>query len=153
MSSCLTQKFDSMKYSLHSHKGSCLGQRHDLQSLTLTSCFYKNIYHKVIYVYFYQNIFEDKFVHIWFSHFQTQQVKSYSWFIFLMFDPNLVQNDSLYEYRASMWYKYEFFLEKCYISTTRKIFKQNYILNILLKCHYYIIYNKYNHILYVCMHT
>ena len=31
-------------------------------------------------------------------------------------------------------------------------FQKNYILNILLKCHYYIIY-KYNHILYVCMYN
>jgi len=31
--------------------------------------------------------------------------------------------------------------------------KKNHIFNILLKCHYYIIYYKYNHILYVCMHT
>jgi hypothetical protein len=32
-----------------------------------------------------------------FSHFQTQQLKSYSWFIFLIFDSNYVQNDLIYQ--------------------------------------------------------
>jgi len=35
-----------------------------------------------------------------------------------------------------------------------KNFQRNlYFFNILLKCHYCSIYNKYNHILYICMHT
>jgi hypothetical protein len=38
-------------YSLHTGIRWCLGQRHGLQSTTLTSLFYKNIYWKVIYVY------------------------------------------------------------------------------------------------------
>jgi hypothetical protein len=29
---------------------------------------------------------------IWFSHFQTQRLKNYSWFIFLIFNLNIVQN-------------------------------------------------------------
>ena len=33
---------------------------------------------------------------IWLSHFQTQQLKSYSLFIFLIFDPSLVQNDFIF---------------------------------------------------------
>ena len=37
--------------------------------------------------------------------------------------------------------------------TMRKNFKGIYIFNILLKCHFCSIYNKYNHILYVLMHT
>jgi hypothetical protein len=31
---------------------------------------------------------------IWFSHFQTQPLKSYSWFMFLMFDWNLIKTTS-----------------------------------------------------------
>jgi len=38
-------------YSLHTRKESRFGQRHGLQSLTMTSYFYKNIYHQVIYLY------------------------------------------------------------------------------------------------------
>jgi hypothetical protein len=41
-----------------------LGQQHDLQSITLTSILYKNIYWKVIYVYFYENNFQDKSIDI-----------------------------------------------------------------------------------------
>jgi len=33
-------------------------------TLTLTSYFYKNIYQKVVYVYFYESIFQDKFIHM-----------------------------------------------------------------------------------------
>ena len=33
---------------------------------------------------------------IWLSRFQTQQLKSYSLFIFLIFDPSLVQNDFIF---------------------------------------------------------
>jgi hypothetical protein len=35
-----------------------------LQSTTLTSYFYKNIYQKVIHVYFYESIFQDKSIHM-----------------------------------------------------------------------------------------
>jgi hypothetical protein len=42
-------------------------QRHGLQSITLTLVFYKNIYSKVIYVYFYESIFQDKSIHIVFT--------------------------------------------------------------------------------------
>jgi hypothetical protein len=38
---------------------------------------------------------------IWLSHFQTQQLKSYSWFIFPIFDQNFVQNDFIFEYWGS----------------------------------------------------
>ena len=51
-------------YSLHTWKECRFGQRHGLQSLTLTSYFYKNIYRKVIYLYFYESIFQDKFIHM-----------------------------------------------------------------------------------------
>jgi hypothetical protein len=44
-----------------------LGQRHVLQNTTLTSCYYKNIYRIVVYVYFYESIFEDKSIHIVFT--------------------------------------------------------------------------------------
>jgi hypothetical protein len=41
-----------------------LGQRHGLQNTTSTSCYYKQI---VMYVYFYESIFEDKSIHIVFT--------------------------------------------------------------------------------------
>jgi hypothetical protein len=47
-------------------------------------------------VFFKTNLF------IWFSHFQTQHLKSYSRFIFPMFDSNLVQNDFLYQHEESI---------------------------------------------------
>jgi hypothetical protein len=34
-----------------------IGDRHNLQNITLTSYFYKDIYSKVIYVYFYKSLF------------------------------------------------------------------------------------------------
>jgi hypothetical protein len=43
-------------YSLRFGKGSRLGQRHSLESTTLTSYFYKNNYEKLTYVYFYESI-------------------------------------------------------------------------------------------------
>ena len=54
-------------YSLHIGKRRRLGQRHGLQNITLTSCYYKNIYRKVLYVYFYESIFLDKSIHIIFT--------------------------------------------------------------------------------------
>ena len=51
-------------YSLHTQNKWCLGQWHDLQNTTLTSYFSKNIYQKVIYVYFHKSIFQDKYIHI-----------------------------------------------------------------------------------------
>ena len=51
-------------YSLHTWKECRFGQRHGLQDVTLTSYFYKNIYRKVIYLYFYECIFQDKFIHM-----------------------------------------------------------------------------------------
>ncbi len=54
-------------YSLCTHKWSRFGQRHGLQNTILTSCFYKYIYWKVIYIYFYESIFQDKSIHIIFT--------------------------------------------------------------------------------------
>jgi len=56
-----------MSYSLHTRKESRLEQRHGFQSLTLTLYFYKNIYQKLIYEYFYESIFKDKFIHMIFT--------------------------------------------------------------------------------------
>jgi hypothetical protein len=47
-------------YSLRFHIRSRLGQRHSHQNTILTSLLYKNIYWKVIYVYSYENYFQDK---------------------------------------------------------------------------------------------
>jgi hypothetical protein len=52
------------KYSLHIGKRSRFGQQHGLQRITLTSYFYKNIYLKVIFVYFYKSIFQDKSINV-----------------------------------------------------------------------------------------
>ena len=54
-------------YFLRTHKTLRLGQRHGLQNTTLTTCYYKNIYEKVVYVYFYESIFQDKSIHIIFT--------------------------------------------------------------------------------------
>jgi len=53
-------------YSLYTHKRSRLEQQHSLQNLILTFYFYKNIYQKVVYIYFYGSIFQNKFIHIFF---------------------------------------------------------------------------------------
>jgi hypothetical protein len=58
------KQFCQCIYSLQVGKRSRFRQRHGLQSITLTLFFYKNIYLKVIYVYFYENIFQDKSIHI-----------------------------------------------------------------------------------------
>jgi hypothetical protein len=50
--------------SMHTGNLSHFGQRHGLQSITLTSYFYKNIYLKVIYVYFYESTCQDKSIHM-----------------------------------------------------------------------------------------
>ena len=89
-------------YSFHTRKRSRFGQRHSVQKLTLTSYFYKKYLSqiKVIYFYFYESIFKTN-LFICFLYFETQQFKSYSWFIFPMFDPNFVQNDILFGYGGS----------------------------------------------------
>jgi len=51
-------------YSLYIRKESGFGWRHDFQNLTLTSYFYKNIYRKLIYLYFYKSVFQDKSIYI-----------------------------------------------------------------------------------------
>ena len=51
-------------YSLYTRKECHFVQWRDLQSLTLTFYFYKNIYRKVIYLYFYESIFQDKSIHM-----------------------------------------------------------------------------------------
>jgi hypothetical protein len=66
-----------MRYSLHTDNSGRFGQRHCLESITLTSYFYKNIYWKVIYVYFYENTFQDKSIYMVFT-FPNQQLESYS---------------------------------------------------------------------------
>ena len=54
-------------YSFRIGKESHFGQPHGLQNTTLICYFYKNIYQKVIYVYFYESIFKDKSIHIIFT--------------------------------------------------------------------------------------
>ena len=53
-----------VEYFFHSRKEYRFGQRYSLQSLTLTSYFCKNIYRKVIYLYFYESVFQDKSIHM-----------------------------------------------------------------------------------------
>jgi hypothetical protein len=88
-------------YSLHTHKISRFGQWHDLESLILTSYFLKKYFIKKWYRYIFIKVFFKTNLFIWFSYFQTQQLKNYSWFIFSIFDSSLVQNDLFYEYRKS----------------------------------------------------
>jgi hypothetical protein len=54
-------------YSLLFGKRSRLGQRYGLQNTSLTSIFYKNIYWKVIYVYFYENGFQNEYIDMIFT--------------------------------------------------------------------------------------
>ena len=57
-----------------------LGQRHGLQNTTLTSYSSKNIYQKVIYVYFHKSIFQDKSIHIIFTF-----SNSTTWELFMIY--------------------------------------------------------------------
>jgi hypothetical protein len=54
-------------YSLWFGKRSRLRQQHGLQNTTLTSLFYKYIYSKVIFVYFYENDFQNKSIDVIFT--------------------------------------------------------------------------------------
>jgi hypothetical protein len=54
-------------YSFHIGNSNRFGQWHGLQSITLTSYFYKNIYWKVIYVYFYESTFQNKSIRMVFT--------------------------------------------------------------------------------------
>jgi hypothetical protein len=47
----------AVTYSLYTHKESRLEQQHGLQRVTLTLCFYKNIYQNVVYIYTFMNVF------------------------------------------------------------------------------------------------
>ena len=47
-------------------------------------------------VFFKNNLF------IWFLYFEIQQLKRYLRFIFPMFDPNLIQNNFVFEYGGSI---------------------------------------------------
>ena len=67
-------------YSLHTQKTWRLGQRHGLQNTILTSYFSKNIYQKVIYVYFHKSIFQDKSIHIIFIF-----SNSITWELFIIY--------------------------------------------------------------------
>jgi hypothetical protein len=58
----------------------------------LTSYCYKNICRIVMYVYFYESIFQDKSIHLVFTFANSTIL----WFIFSMFDPNLVLNVSFF---------------------------------------------------------
>jgi hypothetical protein len=71
-------------YSLCTRKESRFGQRYGLQNTTLTSCFYKNIYQKVIYVYFYESIFQDKSIHTIFTF-----LNSTIWELFMIYIPKV----------------------------------------------------------------
>jgi len=67
-------------YSRHTQNNWRLGQRHGLQNTTLTSYFSKNIYQKVIYVYFHKSIFQDKSIHIIFTF-----SNSTTWELFMIY--------------------------------------------------------------------
>jgi len=56
-----------ISHSLYIGNSSRFGQRRGLQRITLTSYFYKNIYLKAIYVYFYESTFQDKSIHMVFT--------------------------------------------------------------------------------------
>ena len=92
-------------YSLHVDKRSLLGQGHGLQNITLTLCYYKNIYIKVRYVYFYENIFQDKSIHIIFTFANSTILK-----LLMIYIPNVwpkpCPNDFFYQYGGSIIYSW-----------------------------------------------
>jgi hypothetical protein len=71
-------------YSLRFHIRSRLGQRHGHQSTTLTSLFCKNLYWKVIYVYFYESNFQDKSIYMIFTFSNSTTSK-----LFMIYIPNV----------------------------------------------------------------
>ena len=62
-------------YSLCTKKWNRFGQQHGLQSITLTTYFYKDIYQKLIYVNFCESIFQDKSIHMVFTFFKLNNLK------------------------------------------------------------------------------
>ena len=66
---------------------------------------FTKIFIKKWYMYIFMKVFFKINLFMWFSLFQTQQLKSYSWFIFPMFNLNLVQNDLFYQHGASTNYQ------------------------------------------------
>jgi hypothetical protein len=64
-----------MTYSLRFHIRSRLGQRYGYQSTTLTSLFYKNLYWRITYVYYYQTTFQDKSIYMIFHIFKLNDLK------------------------------------------------------------------------------
>ena len=48
-------------------------------------------------------VFFKKNLFIWFLYFETQQLESYSCFIFSIFDPNLVHTDIFFKYGDSIF--------------------------------------------------
>jgi hypothetical protein len=82
-------------YYLLTPSGFLLEVVYDSNTVTKTQLWlllYKYLLESYIYIYSYKVILKTN-LFISFLHFQTQPLKSYSWFIFLMFDSNLVQND------------------------------------------------------------
>jgi hypothetical protein len=92
-------------YSLRTRKESRFGQRHGLQNTTLTFCFYKNIYQKVICVYFYESIFQDKSIHIIFTF-----SNSTTWELFMIYIPKVWLKP--YPKRLPLWVRKEY-MESC----------------------------------------
>jgi hypothetical protein len=69
--------------SLSADNLSRFGHRHGLRSIILTSYFYKNIYSKVIYVYFDESTFQDKSIHMVFTFSNSTILK-----LFMIYIPN-----------------------------------------------------------------
>jgi hypothetical protein len=55
-------------------------------------------------MYIFVKVFFKTNIFIWFLYFQTQQYKSYLWFIFSVFDPSLVQNDFIFKHEGSTFH-------------------------------------------------
>jgi len=93
---------------LHTYKRSRLGQRHGLQSSSLTFCFYKNIYQKVVYVYFYKSIF------------QSRQIYSYGFHI-SKFNNLKIIHGLIFQCLIQTWFKTIFFLDIKGVQCTRRM--------------------------------
>ena len=88
-------------YSLHTKKNKVILNSDTVSKVLLWLLVFIKIFIKKWYMYIFMKVFFKTNLFIWLSHFQTQQLKSYLWFIFSIFDSSIIQNNLNYQYRGS----------------------------------------------------
>jgi len=116
-----------LPYSLHTQKTWRLGQRHGLQNTTLTSYFSKNIYQKVIYVYFYKSIFQDKSIHIIFIF-----SNSITWELFMIYILKVWLKPCPKRQVFWVWREYSIVVFSGYLFHHRYACELNYLVTVIL---------------------